>query len=68
MIKRLEADENDCRVCGIYFDVLQILVYFCLGWIPPGSGITFTYKPTGLFWSIAAIPLIWKPFKYANSP
>ena len=31
IIKRLEADENDCRVCGIYFDVLQILVYFCLG-------------------------------------
>ena len=31
MIKSLEADENDCRVCGIYFDMLQILVYFCLG-------------------------------------
>ena len=36
--------------------------------IPPGSGITFPYKPTGLFWSIAVIPLIRKPFKYANSP
>ena len=31
MIKRLEADENDCRVRSIYFDMLQILVYFCLG-------------------------------------
>ena len=31
MIKLLEADENDCRVCGIYFDMLQILVHFCLG-------------------------------------
>ena len=31
MIKGLEDDENNCRVCGIYFNMFQILVYFCLG-------------------------------------
>ena len=47
IIKRLEADENDCRVCGIYFDMHADFGLFLFGKNTTGEWYCFhiqTYR------------------------